>query len=395
MWINRTFVGEWTKVGFVTLVIFLIAGVVLPAFFPLDTMAEESEKQGEPLLEARAALLIDRQSGRILYAKNENEMLPIASTTKIMTALLAIELCDPSEIVTASANASGTSGTSLYLGAGEELTMDQMLKGLLLRSANDAAVAIAEHIDGSTAQFAERMNERAKSLWADAHFLNPHGLDEKDHGASALGLAKIACEALKNESFRQYVTTQSATLPWRDSQYDRLLTNKNKLLKTYDGATGIKTGFTSKAGRCLVFSAEREGMELVGVLLNCGAWFDEAKELLDWAFDKYSLERIASAGVAITEIPVLSGEYQMVEAVLKDPALIPLAQDEEAVLFLDIPEQIVAPIEINTPVGIAWVEINGRKVWERELYARQTVGEWGYLPAIIKVARAWALQSVA
>ena len=240
-------------------------------------------------ISARAAILIDAASGRVLYAQNADTRYPMASTTKIMTALLALENSAPDEIVTASERAAGTGGTSIYLSAGETLSMEEMLKGLMLRSGNDAAVAIAEHIGGSVENFAAMMNARAEELGADARFVTPNGLDAERHGASARAMALIAREALRRDDFRALVGTQRAVIPWRDNQYNRVLTNKNRLLRDYEGATGVKTGFTKKAGRCLVFSAERDGMELIGVVLGCGAWFDEAERLLDWGFENFSL----------------------------------------------------------------------------------------------------------
>ena len=247
-------------------------------------------------IEARAAILIDRESGRVLYEKNADERYPVASTTKIMTALIAVEQCAMDEIVTAGPNASGVEGTSIYLGVGEQLPMLDMLKGLMLRSGNDAAVAIAEHIAGDVKQFAALMNARAEMLGANAYFVTPNGLDQGGNGASARAMALIAREAMGNETFRELVSTQEAIIPWVGNEYSRVLRNKNRLLSEYEGATGIKTGFTSAAGRCLVFSAERDGMELIGVVLSCPGWFDEAERLLDWGFDNFSMKTAAQAG---------------------------------------------------------------------------------------------------
>ena len=224
---------------------------------------EENANAEAPLIGARAAILLEAETGRVLFEKNADERLAIASTTKIMTALLAIESCAMDEIVTAGKNASGVPGTSIYLSEGEQLTMEEMLYGLMLRSGNDAAVAIAEHVAGSAEAFAERMNARAGSLGANAYFTTPNGLDSGGNGASARGIATIAREAMRHEAFVAIVSTKRRTIPWTDHEYMRVLTNKNKLLRTYDGALGIKTGFTKKAGRCLVFAAERDGMRVL------------------------------------------------------------------------------------------------------------------------------------
>ncbi|MEE1199452.1 MAG: hypothetical protein U0L09_02260 [Christensenellales bacterium] len=177
-------------------------------------------------VDAKAAVLIDGITGRILFGQNENQMLPMASTTKIMTALLALENCTLSETVTAGPSAHGVEGTSIYLSEGETLPMEHMLYGLMLRSGNDAAVAIAEHVAGSVPAFAEMMNERAKTLNADAHFVNPHGLPAENHKASALGLAKIMQEAMAIPTFRVITSTTRKVIPWAGNEYSRVLENK-------------------------------------------------------------------------------------------------------------------------------------------------------------------------
>ena len=231
----------------------------------------------------------------MLFGQNENEVLPEASCTKIMTALLALENASLDEQVTAGENAHGVEGTSIYLSEGETLSMEQMLYGLMLRSGNDAAVAIAEHVAGSVAAFAELANARAAELNADAHFVNPHGLDAEGHGASALGLARIMRQAMTLPDFRAITGTQRKIIPWVGNEYSRVLENKNRLLSSYQGATGGKTGYTSRAGRCLVFSAERDGMELIGCVLNCYSWFDTATVMLDYGFDHFRMERAHAA----------------------------------------------------------------------------------------------------
>ncbi|MBQ1256851.1 MAG: D-alanyl-D-alanine carboxypeptidase [Clostridia bacterium] len=254
--------------------------------------------------EAKAYILMDFESGRVLGEKNADQRLAIASTTKIMTCLLALENCLLTESVTASENASGVPGTSIYLAEGETLSMEDMLYGLMLRSGNDAAVAIAEHISGSASSFAELMNKRAQELNANAYFTTPNGLDEGGNGASARGIVRIACEALKHEQFRKIVSTKKRTIPWADHKYERVLTNKNKLLSDYEGAIGIKTGFTKKAGRCLVFAAEREGMTVVGCVLNCPDWFDESERLMNDAFQTFKVSVFHGKGETVRKIKV-------------------------------------------------------------------------------------------
>ena len=177
-------------------------------------------------VEAKAAVLIDGATGRVLFAQNANERLPMASTTKIMTAIIALENSLPGEIVTAGKNASGVEGSSIYLSVGEELSMEHLLYGLMLRSGNDAAVAIAEHVAGSVGAFADMMNAKAKELGASAHFVNPHGLPAEGHEASALGMALIMRSALTLPDFRTITATTRKVIPWVGNEYSRVLENK-------------------------------------------------------------------------------------------------------------------------------------------------------------------------
>ncbi len=359
--------------------------------FLVQSVALASADGLAPEIAARASVLLDRASGRILYAQNADELLPIASTTKIMTAMLALERSKPDEIVTASKNASGVSGTSIYLAEGEQLTMHQMLLGLMLRSGNDAAVAIAEHVAGDVEEFVSLMNARAKAIGATARFANPNGLDLDDNGASALGLAKIACQALDNPDFRKLVSTLSATIPWAGNVYLRSLSNKNRLLKTYEGATGVKTGFTSRAGRCLVFSAQRGGMELVGVVLNCGAWFDAAESMLDWGFENFHPVRLLAAGEIASEIPVAGGVLSYVRAVTRENFDVPVANAERCELKLDTPERLEAPVAAGQVLGFANAVADGKVVASAPLYAAEAVEKRDYASILKRLLRFWRL----
>ena len=343
-----------------------------------------------PDVQAKAYCLIERSTGRVLLAHNENERLPMASTTKVMTALLAVELCSMDEIVTASPNASGVPGTSIYLSVGEQLTMRQMLLGLMLRSGNDAAVAIAEHIDGSAAAFAERMNARARELGADARFVTPNGLDAPGHGASALAMARIAAAGLALPQFRAIVATQSAVIPWAGSEWDRALTNKNRLLREYPGATGVKTGYTSKAGRCLVFSAERDGMELVGAVLNCYAWFDSAEMLLDEGFARYRMAGALAQGEEAARVAVRGGQEREVALVAAEALAAPVAEGERWRVEYVLPDRLEAPVEAGQAVGTArFLLEDGSVLAETSLFAARAVPRNDLPSALRKVIGLW------
>ena len=340
---------------------------------------------------AKGAVLIDGDSGRILFAQNADEMLPEASCTKVMTALLALENCALSEEVTARKNAYGVPGTSIYLSEGETLTMEQMLYGLMLRSGNDAAVAIAEHVAGSVSDFAALANARAAELNADAHFVNPHGLDADGHRISALGLARIMREALKHDDFRTITGTKRKIIPWVGNEYSRVLENKNRLLSTYSGATGGKTGFTSKAGRCLVFSAERDGLELIGAVLNCYTWFDTATVMLDYGFDNFRMERALEAGQEAAQVRVLSGEQSSVRAVAAEALSGAVGIGKRVSVEVDT-STLTAPVRAGQVVGTARLVSGGETIDSCSLVAAETVEAWSLAAAIRKVLRNWALQ---
>ena len=362
--------------------------MILAGFFLIVPAAQASEAL---TVAAKGAVLIDGDSGRILFAQNADAMLPEASCTKVMTALLALENCSLDEKVTAGKNAYGVPGTSIYLSEGETLTMEQMLYGLMLRSGNDAAVAIAEHVAGSVAEFAKLANARAAELNADSHFVNPHGLDADGHRTSALGLARIMREALKNDDFRTITGTKKKIIPWVGNEYSRVLENKNRLLSTYEGATGGKTGFTSKAGRCLVFSAKRDELELIGVVLNCYTWFDTATVMLDYGFDNFRMERALAAGQEAAQVSVLGGDHASVRAVAAEALSGAVEIGKKVSIEVDT-TPLTAPVRVGQVIGSARLVCNGVTVDSCELVAANSVEVWSLAAAIRSVLRNWALQ---
>ena len=339
---------------------------------------------------AKAACVLELETGRVLFEHNMHERLPMASTTKVMTALLAIENGDLADEVTCSANAFGVSGTSIYLSLGETLTLEEMLLGLMLSSGNDAAVAIAEHIGGTVDGFLAMMNARARELGAvNTHFANPHGLPNDDHYTTAYDLALIAREAMRNETFRRLVSTQRANITWQGRTYDRVLQNKNRLLSDYPGATGVKTGYTSKAGRCLVYGAQRDGMEVVGVVLCCADWFDEAARLMDGCYGTYQMTRVLGLTQSAGEIAVTDGREASVGLCALGEMSVPLKQGEDAQIVLDVPQSVPAPVYPGMHIGTAHVVVGGQEYASCEvvasgrvdakrltLYVRRVVSQW-------------------
>lgn len=342
--------------------------------------------------EARSEILIEAKTGRVLYENNAHEALPMASTTKIMTALVALENGDLNDTVTAGKNAYGVPGTSIYLGLGEQLTLEQMLYGLMLASGNDAAVAIAEHIGGSMADFCRMMTERAAEIGCEnTVFTTPHGLPAEGHHTTAWDLALIAREAMKNPVFREIVGTQRASLPWADHEYDRVLTNKNKLLSTYAGALGVKTGYTKAAGRCLVFAAERDGLELIGVVLSCPDWFDEAAALLDKGFDNWQMVTVLSAGETVREIPVTGGMRDAVRVIAQSDVSAPVPDTAWPDLLIDLPSSLPAGVEQGQVIGTARLTDQGQTLTAVPLVAAENVPERSFRYGAWRVLSAWPL----
>lgn len=263
-----------------------LAGIIVFAaalFFP--SVPSKTASAATP---SRAECVLELSSRRILHGSNAEERLPMASTTKILTAILVIDDCDLDESISIPGQAEGVEGSSVYLKAGDEYTVRELLYGLMLRSGNDCAVSLALHHSGSVEKFAQAMNRKALALGAEhSRFANPHGLPHEGHYTTARDLALISAYALQNDTFREIVSCKYyAPRGWA---------NKNKMLTEYEGALGVKTGFTLRAGRCLVSGAQRDGMTLVCVVLNSPQMFERSAELLDSAFGAYRLTRLCSS----------------------------------------------------------------------------------------------------
>ncbi len=336
----------------------LYALLALALLLPVGAARADGEEL--PDVSAGGAILIEASTGRVLLAQNADAPLPMASTTKVMTALLAAEHGDLDALVPVPDSAYGTEGSSMYLHRGERVSLRDLLYGLMLRSGNDAALTIANHIGGSTEDFAARMNARAKEIGCqNTHFVNPNGLPAEGHYTTARDLAQIAAVAMQNETFRLVVGTSYYEAKTGDQL--RVLQNKNRLLWQYEGGCGVKTGFTKAAGRCLVFSAEREGMLLVGVLLNCPDMWNTAYAMLDYGFAAYEMRRLLSAGTPIGTVSVSRGESEVLELYAKEDILYPIKRDgSDAVEWkLARAESLNAPVVAGHEAGIVTLYVNG------------------------------------
>ncbi|MBQ9952458.1 MAG: D-alanyl-D-alanine carboxypeptidase [Clostridia bacterium] len=356
-------------------------------------MLTQPARASEPFtVEAKASVLIDAASGRVLFAQNANERLPMASTTKIMTAIIALENSLPGEKVTAGKNASGVEGSSIYLSVGEELSMEHMLYGLMLRSGNDAAVAIAEHVSGSVSAFAEEMNAKAKQLGANAHFVNPHGLPAEGHEASALAMALIMRSAMTLPDFRTITATTRKVIPWVGNEYSRVLENKNRLLTTYEGANGGKTGYTKAAGRCLVFSAKRNGLELIGTVLGCPTWFDTAETLLDYGFENFRSETALAEGQTAGSVRLRGGSSDSVAVVAGGELSAAIAEGQPFTVHYEYAPDLAAPVRKGDVIGQAYIRSDGETLAGCPLLAAEDIDRWNFAAALKSVLRNWLIK---
>lgn len=311
---------------------------------------------------AASAILMDADSGRVLYEQNADARMLIASTTKIMTALVAIREGDLADVVTVKREATLTEGSSMYLKEGEQLTLETLLYGLMLCSGNDAAVAIADHVGGSQAGFVKLMNETAREFGMDnSSFANPNGLDAEDHYSTARDMAVLACAAMENETLVRIVSTRSITIG------GRTMTNHNKLLSYMNGCIGLKTGYTRAAGRTLVSCAERNGQRLVAVTLQDGNDWADHQTLFEYGFSTYPAKRAAVLGAPLQNAPVQGGLCAEVPLVAADNFAWPLAEGETLETCVELNGPLTAPVTAGTRVGQAVFTLNGREVGRVDL----------------------------
>lgn len=300
---------------------------------------------------ADCACLINGTTGEVIFSKDMNDQHAMASTTKIMTAIIAIENCGMDETVTVSANAARQEGSAAYIRENNVIAMRDLLYGLMLNSGNDAAVAIAEHISGSSEAFAELMNKKAEALGlTNTHFVNPNGLDDPEHYTTAYELSLIARYAMSNADFREIVASRTHQAIPLNSEEVLYFSNHNKMLRNYDGATGIKTGYTRATGRCLVSSAKRDDMEFIAVTLGDGNDWKDHREMLDYAFAEHYPKQVVREGMTIKVAEIGGKKYNMLAS---ESFTVPLkergATDIEVVSHMA--ENLTAPINAGEKVG--------------------------------------------
>lgn len=315
-------------------------------------------------------IVMDVNTNRVLYSKNADDKKFMASTTKILTAIVIIESSNIDDQVEITGKTIGIEGSSIYLEKGEILTVKDLLYGLMLRSGNDCAETLAVYKSGSIDDFAELMNNKAKEIGANnSHFVNPHGLHDDNHYTTAYDLALISCYAMKNPIFKEIVSTKKTIIPFSTKNTKRVLINKNKMLSEFDGATGIKTGFTKKAGRCLVSSCFRDGMELVSVVLNCPPMFERSKELLNDAFNKYSTYKLVESDDVVDFVAV-ENSIEKCPIYLKNDLILPLSDYEKNnyTIEYEIPEVLLLPIKKDEEIGKIKITVKNNLIYTEKLY---------------------------
>lgn len=357
-------------------ILILISTVLLFCFVTLPVNALT--------IEANASILIDFNSGKVLFQENQDEPLPPASTTKIMTALIALEKGNLQDKITVPADFVSIGESGIWLNVGETHTLEDLLYAMLLRSANDAAQVIATAIAGSEEAFVEMMNERSKELGlTSTTWKNVHGLYEEGHLTSAADLAIIARTAMANADFKKIVSTQQYEMPWPGNDTPRNLYNRNQFLTNYEGATGIKTGQTTQSGSCLVASAAKDKMSLIGVVLNSESMYNQMAALMDYGFESYEMRQVGRAGEVIgTPIKVNSGREKEISAMLSSNTYMLVEKDQEieTTQVVNIEESVDAPIVKGKKVGSVIYSDGQGGTLEVELVANSNVERftfWG------------------
>ena len=342
---------------------------------------------------AKAMCLIEQSSGRVLYGKNYEQPLAMASTTKIFTALTVLENCkDLNEIVDVDDRAVGIEGTSIYLRKGEKLSVKELLFGMMLPSGNDAATALAYYIGKDIPTFCKLMQETAENAGCkNSSFKNPHGLDEKGHYTTAYDLAKISAKALENKDFMEISTTRTATISGNKEIKTRYLKNKNRLLASFEGCNGVKTGFTDNAGRCFVSSAKRNGMTVVCSVLNCEPMFEECARFMNLAFENYKMTELLPSYKIIDKIAVEKGRESEVKVFTRQDFSYPLSKDEMLRInyVTEIPDKLIAPVEKEAKVGSIKIYLDEELLFEEEIFTQDFVKKESIMSHLKDIAKFW------
>lgn len=343
---------------------------------------------------SKGALLMEKESKRILYERGAKNTMPMASTTKIMTCIIALENNDLSEVIVASQRASRAPKVKLGLQTGEKQTLGDMLYSLMLESHNDSAVAIAEHVGGSVEAFCEMMTRKAHEIGAvDTSFETPSGLDGEKHYSTPYDMALIAAYALDHPKFIEITNTLEMQIPSKELKGSRPhhLINKNRFIREYPGALGMKTGYTSKAGHCFVGAAKRKEMELIGVALGAGCdkaaktrKYTDVKTMMNYGYANYAKYKIVDKDLGAGTVLIKDGKKKQVEAVYQETLVLPLSKEEkeQVKIKVSLPEQVEAPVEVGQVLGEAEVVCNEQVIGTTQVVAKEAVIRASFLDKV-------------
>ncbi len=373
--VRRIQVKKFRALSLLIAVLFTLTPIVLAdgvMYTPDEKDKIEQAVSGLPEMSAESYAVVDAVTGEVLFSENADKRLPIASITKMMTALVVVEsVSDLSATVTVDAESCGIEGSSVNLFKGERISVSDLLYALMLESANDAAVCLARYVSGSVEAFAELMNERAKTLgMSNSHFVNPHGLEDSEHYSTARDMALLWQEALKQEKLCEIIATKTHKIALDGQDGYRFLSNHNRLLKNYEYCVGGKTGFTKSAGRCLVTVCEKDGVRLITVTLNDPDDWDDHRNITEYAFSLYSRTKLADAGKITVDIAVVGGKKDFVTLTNRDTLEISVRDVTKLSSRVEAPRFLYAPVDdTDEAVGRVVFYYNGKEIASLDLYS--------------------------
>ena len=339
-----------------------------------------------PQMTASSAIVIEAKTGHVLYERDAEKQMYPASTTKMMTLITALESNDLDEIVTVSDRASGAEGSTLWLEIGEQIPLGELLSGMILTSGNDAAIAIAEHVDGTVPEFAAHMTRRAHELGAlNTNFVNANGLPDANHYTTAHDLARMAAYGYTLDDFENIVSAKEEYYPWVHDSTNKTLRSENQMLWLYEGGNGVKTGYTDAAGRCLVSAANRNGVQLIAVVLDSLYIWNDSIALLDYGFSKVGNEAIVRADETVETLPIVSGRKKTMQVKTVDELIMPTFKDDESAYNLeyDLPTYLKAPVKKGDTVGRVHVLCDGKEVAQTEVVATADVEQKSFFKMLL------------
>ena len=327
-----------------------------------------------PNVTATSAIVIEASTGHVIYSRNAEQRMFPASTTKMMTLIMALESGNLDDFVRVGPNADGVEGSTLWLNQGEYIPLRELLYGMIMVSGNDAAVAIAEHIDGNVAAFAEHMTKRANELGAkNTQFRNAHGLPDDNHFTTAHDLAILAAHGYKLAEFEEIVTAKEKSYDWIHD-FPKIIRSENQMLWLYRGANGVKTGYTDRAGRCLVCAAKRDGIQIIAVVLDSEYMWNDSILLLDYGFKNVKFEKLVKAGEVVKNLPVMSGRRKSVQVKTTAEIVMPIfGNDEPYEVIYDLPKFLNAPITNGQKVGQVRIMYGGKEAAATDIIATADV----------------------